>query len=125
MIKNKPVRHNIASHTKVGFSRAKEGDLVQISVEDHEKRRNIWTIFKGINNGIDTFITEEKVEPRVAGDYRLVAIYTSPRESHDYDRNLGIILKENSYQLRFIGPRNTEYGSFVRELKEKDLWREN
>ena len=115
-------RRNIIPKSELELASIVAGDLVMISVEDPDKRRNIWTIYKGNVNGKDKFMAQERVE----GSKESVVIYSSFRNTHRYDRNLGVILHPSYWGLDFVGPlRNKEYQGLVQELKEAELWLED
>lgn len=115
-------RRTCAPQSEFSMREVAEGDIVQISIEDDPRRRIVWTLFKGNSQGIDTFIAQDRIEP---SEVKLIAIYTPPRNTHKYWHNLGVELSRDTYEIRFIEPRNEKYDSMVKELKEADLWRED
>ncbi|MEK6873439.1 MAG: hypothetical protein AABW91_01225 [Nanoarchaeota archaeon] len=94
-----------------------KGDIVSISEHDDRTRyRNHWAVFLESKDGKDKFIVQHKIE-----DINAVAVYSSERQTHQYDEVLGVILsREREFIL--VGPQKDNYTQLVDMLKNAELW---
>ncbi len=96
---------------------ATKGDIVCISeYDDRTMYKTHWAVFLESKDGKDKFIVQHKVE-----DINAVAVYSSERQTHQYDEVLGVILsREREFEL--ISPNKDNYISLVDMLKNAELW---
>lgn len=108
------------------FLQVKEGELVKISFADDRSPAGLashWTRYGGLEDGRDFFAYQETAKNNE--DAHLVVIQSSQRDTHQYDRNIGVRLNHFYQNTEFIGPRHKEeYDKRVRELREAGLWKE-
>ena len=106
------------------LAEAREGDLIKITVPAHPVSESSFTYYLGNCGGKDIFMSQAKSD--CVGDPHLVLIRSSLRKTHNYDRNLGVMLNPSYYDHKPLGPRREEhakeYWENVSKLEEAGLW---
>ncbi len=101
------------------MARAREGELIRLTVNFNGKHISRDLVFKGYDGQIDTFVKQS--DTSVDEDVHKVFAIRSVRAGQRYDGKLGVILQVGQYTTDTLNHLHPEYESSMELLRNAGL----
>ena len=119
-----PMRKRHHPTNEAELRKVREGELVKLffSPLGTGVKGSIWARYGGLKEEEDIFTYQSKSISSESPDS--VVMRSSPRKTHRYEQEGGVILCHLHELTEYIPPQRREYEERVRELKAAGIWEE-